>query len=321
MKCSETFKSFHCFLESSVLMGKTKRWGKNYEDKRDWNVYNSQLVRRGEFYISPRFLGTWLEETKAMNCGKVGNPYLYPNSMIEFLAVLHSKGFDYRALEGVMRALSKNMLPFPVISYSQISRRVNALEIAFGDRIPSDGIVACDGTGIKVSNRGDWIRKKWKVKRGWIKVVILGTTSGEVVDVRVGDENLDERKAGRGMLRKNKPRKAIADGLHDCKETFDLCDKLNIETAIKIRKNASTKARGNSARKKEVIRYKELGYEGWCQETQYGLRWPASEGIFSAVKRMFGESVRATNELNAYKEAKMKFWAYNKVVGSATKTG
>ena len=80
-------------------MPKRKRWGKKYEDKRDWKLYNKQLIKRGEFYINPSFLETWLDEIKEMNYGKVGEPYLYPHSLIDFLAILHSKGFDYIDLD------------------------------------------------------------------------------------------------------------------------------------------------------------------------------------------------------------------------------
>ena len=96
-------------------MPKKKRWSKKYIDKRNWKEYNAKLVTRGEFYINPRFLETWLTETTALNVGKVGQPFLYPNSMIEFLGILHAKGFDYRSLEGIMRVLSKRLGNFPVI--------------------------------------------------------------------------------------------------------------------------------------------------------------------------------------------------------------
>ena len=45
-------------------MVKKKRWGKKYVDNRDWRAYNNELVKRGEFYINPRFLETWNEEVK-----------------------------------------------------------------------------------------------------------------------------------------------------------------------------------------------------------------------------------------------------------------
>lgn len=285
---------------------------KSTKKKRDWKSYNEELIKRGEFYINPKFLQTWNDEVKEMNLDKEGSPYLYPNSMIEFLAVLHAKSFDYRALQGILRALSKKFDNFPVICYTQICRRVNRLDISF-DVEDNDLVAGVDGSGIKVSNRGDWMRKKWKVRKGWIKVVILGDKKGRIVDVRIGNEKLDERKSARGMVRKKakKIKKLLGDGLHDCKETFNLCSKLGIDPVIKIRKNASEKARGSLLRKKKVKEYKKLGHEKWVEKNQYGIRWLCTEGILSAVKRIFGEFVRATNKRNMYREAKLKFWAYN----------
>ena len=34
-----------------------------------------------------------------------------------------------------------------------------------------------------------------------------------------------------------------------------------------------------------------MGYERWAVENNYGMRCPGTEGIFSAVKRNFGEHV------------------------------
>ncbi len=282
--------------------------------KRDWKAYNEKLIKRGEFYLNPRFLDTWLDEIKEMNAGKIGEPYLYPDSMIKFLAVLHAKNFDYRALEGIMRVFSEMNFSFPVISYTQICRRVNNLDISF-DIDEDDLVVAIDGSGEKVSNRGEWIRQKWKVRRGWIKVVIMGTPEGKIVDIRVGNEKLDERKAARGMLRNNnsKINKVIMDGLHDCKDTFNVCEKRKIDPVIKIRKNARTRSKGSPKRREAVVEYQKLGHNNWVREKGYGMRWPASEGIFSANKRILGESVRATKKRNMYQEVKLKFWAYNKL--------
>lgn len=301
-------------------MTKKERWGKKYIDKRDWKTYNNQLVKRGEYYINPRFLETWLDEIKEMNKGKVGQPYLYPTSLIIFLAVLWAKSFDYRSLQGIVQAFSKRLGPFPVISFSQIRRRIRKLKPRFNAK-GKNLIVGADGSGIKVSNRGEWMRQKWKVRRGWIKIVILGDKDGNIVDIRIGNETTDENMAARGMLRKNHTNidKFSGDGLYDVRENFHLLDQLGIEPVIKIRKNASTKARGCMPRKKEVIQYKEKGYETWAKEKQYGKRWPATEGIFSAGKRMFGECVRSHKKRNMYHEAKIKFWAYQLVKDAGSK--
>src|SRR3989344_2731208 len=245
---------------------------KKYIVKRDWRKYNEELVMRGYFYINPRFLDTWNDEIKQMNAGKVGEPYLYPESMIKFLAVLSPK-YDVRALEGIMRALSKAYYGFPAISYSQINRRINALDLTFpveNNNIVFDDIVGCDGTGIKVSNRGEWMRQKWKIRRGWIKVTMIGNKNGKIIDVSVGIETSKENFAFRKML--------------------------------KIHHESIGTAYGDGTY-----------YKKWSKKNKYGNRWLCTEVIFSAVKRMEGEYVRATKKKNMFHEAKMKFWVYNRI--------
>lgn len=293
-------------------MAQQKRWGKKCEDTRNWKAYNEHLITRGEFYLNPRFLENWIEELKDMNQRKVGQPYTYPDSMIEFLGMLRSKGFDYRALQGMMRVLSHKLGPFPVISFSQIRRRILNLPLVFR-ALSGNLTVGCDGSGIKVSNRGEWMREKWAVRRGWIKVVIMGDTTGNIVDIRIGNETLDERSASRGMLRKNGTSidTVMLDGCHDCRETFNLCDTLGIEPAIKIRSNASDS--GLDPRAEQVRLYHHLGYTKWAGRKGYGRRWPATEGIFSAVKRMFGEGVQSHKTRNMYHETRLKFWSYQQL--------
>ncbi|KXA93274.1 hypothetical protein AKJ64_01035 [candidate division MSBL1 archaeon SCGC-AAA259E17] len=53
----------------------------------DWKEYNEELVRRGEFYLSPAFLENWDEELEEMNEGKVGAPYKFPESYVQFAAL------------------------------------------------------------------------------------------------------------------------------------------------------------------------------------------------------------------------------------------
>jgi len=295
-------------------MKKIHRWGKKHVDTRDWKSYNEHLIRRGEYFINPTFLDTWVQELEDMNIGKVGQPFQCPNSMIEFLTIMKCKGFDYRSLEGILRGFSKMLGGFPVISFCQIRRRIIKLSPTFSTN-DEDLVVGVDGSGMKVTNRGDWIRYKWKVKRGWIKVVILGDIKGNIIDLRIGNENLDERAAGRGMIRKNRKniKKVLGDGLHDCENTFNLCEKLNVQTGIKIRKNAVAKGLGR--RPREVRSYQELGYDEWANQNEYGLRWPATEGIFSAVKRIFGESVMSHKKRFMYHEVRLKFWSYQQLRG------
>jgi len=180
--------------------------------------------------------------------------------------------------------------------------------------------VGVDGSGEKSTKRGGWMREKWKVKKGWIKVVIMGYKNKNdkkyVIDIEVGTETLNERRVAREMIKRNHNdiSKIYADGLHDCRETFNVCEKYGISTAIKIRKNASTKAMNSPRRKEEVQIYKSMPREEWVREKNYGQRWPLTEGILSGCKRIFGEDVSATKERNMYHEVKVKFWAYNQIV-------
>jgi len=296
---------------------------KRYKDNRNWKEYNEELVMRGYFYFNPEFLLTWNDEIKQLNAGKIGQPYLYPESMIKFLAVLHCK-FDFRALEGFMRWLSKNYkYQFPVINYSQISRRYNNLEIDFKvleEDMKDYLLVGADGSGEKSTKRGGWMREQWKIRKGWIKVVIMGVKNKKgkkyIIDIRVANEKLDERKATRGMIRKNHEHigQFLGDGLHDNKKTFNLCEKYNIPTGIKLRDDCSTKTK-SPRRKREVKIYKSMPYKEWSREKKYGMRWPITEGIFSVITRIFGDSVAATKKRNMYHEVKVKYWAYNLLQG------
>ena len=133
------------------------------------------------------------------------------------------------------------------------------------------------------------------------------------VDIRVGNENLDENAASRGMLRGNAGSidKNLADGFHDSEDNFKAYEELGIEPGIKIRENASGKGLG--PRPRAVREYQDKGYEQWARDKEYGRRWVATEGIFSAVKRMFGETLNGHRVRRLYHEAKLKFWAYQQV--------
>jgi len=297
---------------------------RKYIDNRDWKKYNEELKMRGYFYVNPKFLDNWNNEIKKMNAGKVGEPYFYPNSMIEFLAVLHCKGFDFRSLEGFMMGLSENYIyKFPIISYSQINRRFNKLDVDFGvleEDMEDYLLVGSDGSGEKSTKRGGWMREKWCVKKGWIKVVIMGCKNKKgkkyIIDIRVGSEVMDERAVTREMIKDNHENigRFTGDGLHDNAATFKLCKDYGIPVSIKIRKNASLTTRQGYARRQEVLIFKSMPYDEWVREKEYGQRRPITEGLFSGDKRIFGEYVSATKKRNMYHEVRLRFWAYNQLL-------
>ncbi len=300
-------------------MAKTKRWGKKTKDKRDWTDYNTKLIKRGEWFFDFSFLDNITQELKVMNESKVGRPYQYTDSFIEFESKLQPY-FDYRSIQGICEALSKKIPGFPVNNYSNACRRINDLaltlpEIDFDKPI----YVGNDGSGIKVSNRGEWMRQKWQVRRGWIKAVItMDVEKKKILDIEVFDKGDSEPDIfGRHIdkLIKNgaKIRKGCGDGAHDKRKLFNKFEEHGIEHVLKPRSNASTKAKGSISRAREVRKFKELGYEKWAKEKEYGMRW-ATEGKFSCVKRKFGEYVRSTKKKNMIEEAQRKFVLYERMM-------
>jgi len=84
-------------------------------------------------------------------------------------------------------------------------------------------------------------------------------------------------------------------------------DNLNIEPAIQIRKNASTKAKGCPLRRDEVLLIGELGYERWKQLKDAGI-------VFSSIKRVLGEDLLSKKFKAQKVEAGLtKIWSTSKV--------
>jgi len=200
--------------------------------------------------------------------------------------------------------------------YSTTSRRVNRLEIGVKLNLDFEGSVtlAVDASGIKVADRGEWMRLKWRRRRGFLKIHLA-------VDVKtkqiVAMEVTDERAGDGGMLkplveqaeRRCRVVKVIADGAYDSRSNFALLEERGIEPAIRVRKNSSRRARGCPARKRVVM--KQLrDLERWKRRVRYGLRWMA-ETAFSTFKRLFGEHVMARSLPNMVREMFLKASLYN----------
>ena len=104
------------------------------------------------------------------------------------------------------------------------------------------------------------------------------------------------------------------DGSFDTNDLFTLVHAIGASPIIKIRKNASTDHhRGSKYRRKAVREYREKGYRQWAEENNYGMRWPGTEGIFSAVKRKFGENCVSRFPEGLEAEGYQRFWVYDHI--------
>jgi len=282
---------------------------------RDWNSYNEALVKRGLILLDLDFIAGWSRELKAMNTGKEGARYRYPESFIKLLAIVHAYVLPYRQLEGFMRGLSQYVDGLKAPDYTTIWWRIAKMKVDLASTVDLDRdvTITVDSSGIKVTNRGEWIHKKWRVKRGFIKMhIAVDTKTRQILAIEVTKEDVGDgrllRRLVDGSQSKAGLERVIADGAYDSKSNFRMLADRAIEPLIRIRKNASLKGGGCMPRKFAVMY--QLGNSGWRHKSGYGYRWMA-ESAFSCLKRTFGEYICAVKWSNIVKELLLKASIYN----------
>ena len=284
-----------------------------------WPSYNQSLVRRGEILFAYDFLDAWDDNLDRMNENKKGKPYSFPDSFIHIIGYMRMYfHLPYRQTEGIIKATGKNLPDHP--SYSQICRRVNKLDITSNrlDDNDDDIIIAIDSTGIKVTNRGQWMQEKWQLKKkGYIKIhVAVDIKTKEILALEVTDEKVHDGKIMPKLIEQVlensnniKIKSSLGDGSYDSNENFKYLQNKRIRPAIKVRKNSVTSLKNNSLRNGEV--YSQLkDLLKWKKRRIYGKRWMA-ETVFSSIKRMFGEYVSAIKHQNMIKEMILKVSLYS----------
>lgn len=293
-----------------------KRWGREYVDRRDWHVYNEQLVKRGEYLLDMDWVESWDDELARMNAGKVGAKYRFPNALIELQAIWHAKQIDYRMIMGMTRRLCViGQLP-EYNHYSTVNRRVNDLGYALDPPKGDNLVVFSDGTGLQAVNGGEYLREKYgKKNRRWVQIIILGDpvtkepVSYQVNIIPASESESAERQLYQLSTNGIVPVEFGGDGSFDDGRLWNYCEKNDVQPVIKPDKNARTDS-DSYLRNRHVTYRNKNGYEKWAETSGYGRRWPATEGIFSAIKRIFGEQILAKGEIGMVQEAKAKIWAY-----------
>ena len=292
-----------------MVKTKQNRWKSKYVDKRNWKIYHEELILQGEFFFDLNFLENWDEELFQMNKKKRGSPYLYPNSLFLWLSPIYSF-LSSRKLEGVLNQLSKFIPKLKSCDHSTIIERLNRLNIKLDFDRSKSYRIAVDGTGNKLTNRGEYIVKKWRVQRDWVKVsIVIDRFTQELLDVEVSlDKEASDSKLAKKHL-KNLQDVIIedfaADGAYYEEELYSILNNKNIQPVIKMPSNASNK--GLDSMHSAVRDMEDLGgYPPWRDKYEYGHRWNV-EGYNSSTKRCFGECLRMHNKENCLNEAKMKF--------------
>jgi hypothetical protein len=263
---------------------------------RDWKAYNEALVRRGEIFLDLRIMKGWRRELTEMNEGKEGARFRYPDSFVRLLAFTHVYlRLPYRQLEGFVKMLSRYVDGLNAPDYSSMAWRTQRLDVKLNDALAKSNdevVLALDASGIKVSNRGEWMRHKWKVKRGYLKIhIAVDVKSKRILALEVTKEKVADGCRLRSLVKEAseqvKVTKAIGDGAYDSKTNFRYLAGKKIEPVIKVRKNASSKVGGCVPRKLVAQEYLR-NPKAWKRKHGYGQRWMV-ETVFSTFKRLFGE--------------------------------
>jgi hypothetical protein len=91
---------------------------------RSWHDYNESLIERGRILMDISFIRSSNREIRKMNEGKIGAPFEYSHSYIQFLAFLKI-GFKiaYRTIQGIVRGLS-DYIRIEEMHFTHIRRRI-----------------------------------------------------------------------------------------------------------------------------------------------------------------------------------------------------
>jgi hypothetical protein len=123
--------------------------------------------------------------------------------------------------------------------------------------------VVVDSSGLTTTNRGSYIEDKWRRegrRKGSLSVklhILADRKTGKIAGFRVTSEHTGDSKkfvplVKEASKKKNKIAKVYGDTAYDARKKNFLLDELEIEPAIKIRKNARTLSRGSLPSTKRV---------------------------------------------------------------------
>ncbi len=179
----------------------------------------------------------------------------------------------YRQTEGIAQGHARGKVP-SIPDYTTISRRINKLNIKVEDTVTKEStkaeyiVIAVDSTGIKVTNRGQWMEDKWhlKNKQGYLKIhIAVNVKTKNILSIKVTDEHVHDSKVLPKLIndiikldKKITMGELFADGAYEGNDIFRYLSDNGILPYIKVRKNAKVGwKKGNILRNLSVISQKK----------------------------------------------------------------
>lgn len=292
-------------------------------NKVDWKKYNDSLSRRAELFLDISVLKRWEKEIKKLNKKKSGRRFVYPDCFIKYLALLQTSfNCSFRFLESIISFLSKHISGLKKPDHAAIHRRISSMKLNLDNTIKNRKklVVSIDSSGLKVHNRGEWIRHKHKVRRGYLKIhFAINPKTRQIIELETTKEEVHDNKKFRPLIRKLLKKftlkKVLADAAYDDHRNFNLLDRNKIIPAIKLKKNCFPYKFFPKRDKKFRIRNKyaklfQKKFNNWRRLLGYKKRW-TSEIVFSSFKAKFGEYFRSKKMENIEKEILRKAYVHN----------
>ena len=295
----------------------------------NWSLYNQSLVRRGEILLGFDVIDNWDTELQEMNQGKIGEPFHYPNTFLLLLG--YAKAYfnlPYRQTEGIAQGHAEGKVP-SIPDFTTINRRINKLNILTDtakEEVSKDDylIIAIDSTGIKITNRGQWMRDKWNSsnnKKRYLKIhIAVNVKTKKILSMKVTDEHVHESKALSELVndvmesdKKITIGNLFADGAYEGNDIFRYLADNGIQPCIKVRKNARVQLKKENLLRNLSVLAQKNDLQAWKDSVSYGKRWIV-ETVFSSLKRMFGEYVYSVKLKNMIQEMMLKASLYNKMI-------
>ena len=281
------------------------------------------------------------------NRNKVGAPFQYAESLFAALAAVKSMtGLPYRHLQGM---LIETLGDWDTPCYTTIYRRFQALEVKkeWATCLPSRAAGQCRSASQstpppKAAQQGEWIRHKWKIRRGFVKLhVMVDVDTKKILAVQVTDDRtgdspmliplLDEAleavaRTGQAQDSAAGPADAgcclYGDAAYASRSNVTACrgswrgfthqaqgklDGARKGTGdawgIAVRKQLGGSADSHVWKMSDDEK-RRFGEE-WKKKVEYGKRWLV-EIVFSAFKRMFGEHLYSLKWKNMVQEVRIK---------------
>ena len=218
-------------------------------------------------------------------------------------------GISYRTIASatndlkIYQALDMKRAP----CYKTIQNTMSFLNERFLSRInqllvPSKTKLAgVDSSGVKTHQKGAWVVirfRKPQRKRDFKKIhIFVDLVSKKIIHCVLTKGTASDSKQLKKILRQCKWIKVeiiLGDKGYDTRECFNETTSFGSIPGLKVRKNASTKARGSPSRRKAVLA-QQKDMDMWKEKVQATMRCVV-ESIFSGTKRRFGEYLFSLKE-------------------------